>query len=93
MGIDIVLKSVENLLESILFPGFFMKNFPDKSIGTTSQILLNFEDFKEMILDVFAHFNIIRIEKARKSNKIGLYKDITEFQQKMSKNISLSYLN
>lgn len=53
--INIVLKSIEDLLESILFASCFVDDLPDLPIGSTPHELLKLESCEYMILDFFTH--------------------------------------
>ena len=58
LGIYIVLKCIEDLFESIFFACFAMDGSPDMAIGSTAQILFDFEGLKNMVLNFFTHYYI-----------------------------------
>jgi hypothetical protein len=56
LRVNIVLKSIENFLQSVLLARLAMGNFPDVSIGSTAKESLDFENIKHVSLNFFAHY-------------------------------------
>ena len=59
LSIYFILKCIKHFFKSVFFASLFMGYFPDMSVGSTAEELLNIEESQDMTLYFFTHALLI----------------------------------